>query len=431
MTRLPHVRWWIAWLLTAASVLNYLDRAALGAAAATIRDELQLSATDYSQIVNAFLVAYTVSYAAGGWLVGRIGPRRSFALTVSWWSAANMAHALAGGKAGLMGCRFALGLGEASFYPAALRSIAEWFRPADRAKPVGMILAGASLGAVLAPIVVAWMMAQPGIGWRGAFLVTGALGFLLLPAWLLLAHAPRGHRLLTPGEREYHATAGAEESDERPATYPELLRNPRTWLLIGVRSSTDAAWYLLLFWLAQYFQKARGFSLADVALFMWIPYATADAGALAGGWVSSGLVSRGIVPARARQVLMTAMALLMPLSLVGYLVPREQSALALALCSIATFAHMAWGTNLLTLHSDLFPRTSIATVMGITGAAGSVGGVIAGLVVGPLVDSTRSFLPVFVATAVCHPAASVVLALGMARLGIGNAATAAGGEVRR
>lgn len=413
--RLRHLRWWIAGVLMCASVLNYLDRAALGVASAAIKDELHLSASAYAAVINAFLAAYTLSYAGGGWLVDRIGTRRSVILTLCWWSLANMAHAFAGGLRSLMACRFLLGLGEASFYPAALRGIAEWFRPQDRSKPVGMILAGASLGAVLAPLVVAPLLTIPGIGWRGAFAITGAAGFLVLPLWLLLYRPPASHPLLTDEERALlpQREGGDQAAEERPWSVRRLLALPQARLLIAIRALTDAGWYLLLFWLMLYFQKARGFTPADVARYGWIPYATADLGALFGGWLSSLLILRGVTIIRARQRVMWSAALCLPLTLAAFFFPREAVLPALALFSVATFAHMTWGTNLLTLHSDLFPTGSIATMMGITGAAGSLGGILAQQGVGYLVDVTGSYLPVFVATSIGHPVAALVLWLAL------------------
>lgn len=412
--KLASLRWWIAAVLMAASVLNYLDRVALGVASAPIRDELGLSATQYALIVNAFLAAYTLSYGFGGMLVDRLGTRRSVVLTLVWWSLANMAHALAATQAHLMVCRFLLGLGEATFYPAAIRCAAEWFPPRERSKCVGMILAGASLGATLAPPLVAGMIAVPGIGWRGAFLVTGALGFLLLPAWLVLYRRPEEHPMLTPSEREYlEAHRPPAAAAARPWPVRAVMAHRQAWVVLAARMLTDAAWYLLLFWLILYLQKGRGFTPGMVAAYGWIPYAAADLGALCGGWASSTLIRRGWSVVRARTRCMAAFAMLLPACLAGYFAPAEAPWLAVLLISVATFGHMAWGTNSLTLHSDLFPTHTVATFMGITGAAGSIGGIVAQQAVGALVDLSGTYLPVFVAAACCHPVAAVVLLVGL------------------
>lgn len=423
-----NLRWWIAGLIVAASVLNYLDRTALSVASAAIRDELRLSNEQYARITNGFLIAYTFSYLFGGILVDRIGTRRALVGTISLWSLANMAHALAQRLGHLIGFRALLALGEAAFYPAAMRSLSEWFHPRDRAKPTGMLLAGASLGALLAPIVVAGMMRVEGIGWRGAFLVTGALGFLLVPPLLLLARPPHRNPLVGPEEREYLGALAAETGahTESPPPFRALLRRPAAWVLLLARLLTDAAWYLLLFWLLLYLQKQRGWTVEMVALFGWIPFAAADLGALAGGWFSSALVGRGMPVLRARAACMFGFALLLPASLAAYLLPQGEQAAAVALFSLATFGHMAWGANSLTLHGDLFPANCVATVMGLTGAAGALGGVAAQQALAPWVDRLGHYGPVFVATACLHPVAAVLIATTVPRFRLAGAGAAVG-----
>jgi len=413
--KIPNLRWWVAGLLVTASLLNYLDRTALGVAKADITAELQLSGTQYSWVVNSFLIAYTLSYLFGGMLVDRIGTRRSVGLSLSWWSLANMAHALAGSLGTLMGFRFMLGLGEAMFYPAAMRGIAEWFQPRDRSKAVGLLLGGASLGALIAPILVGSMQDMPGVGWRGAFVVTGALGFVLLPFWLYFQRTPREHPLLTEPERRYlEAGAGsAVPEGERRWTIREVLSVRQAWVILAARALTDAAWYLILFWLIGYLQETRGFTSAMVVKYGWIHLATADVGAVFGGWFSSMLIRRGMPLIAARTRSMFVFALLMTASLAGYLVPADMPFVALGLFSLATFGHMAWGANSLTLHSDLFPASRVATIMGITGAAGSLFAVAVNGIVGPLTDHFGNDAPVFIATGCLHPLAAVIIIVGL------------------
>jgi ACS family hexuronate transporter-like MFS transporter len=423
--RIPHLRWWIAGALMTASVLNYLDRSALGVASAHIIDDFHLSKSQYALIVNAFLLAYTLSYAVGGVLGDRLGARGTIGVTLAWWSAANMLHAAASGLRSLMAFRFLLGLGEAAYYPAALRAIAEWFPPRERSKPVGLLLAGASLGAVLAPLIVGHMMALPGIGWRGAFAFTGALGFLVLPFWLLLYRTPprHSHRPSTGHgslEADPDADPSAAKDDGAPepvshgkAPQPwrvrEILSQPQAWSLMLARLLTDGGWFLLLFWISLYLQKGRGFSDAQIRNYAWIPYAAADLGALTGGWLCSALIrgKAAVIPTRKR--CMVAFACLLPASLIGYLMPAGADTAAVAFLSLACFGHMAWGSNFLTLHSDVFPRHTVASIMGLSGAAGSIGGILAGQTVGILVDRTGTYLRVFIATSCLHPLAAMFL----------------------
>lgn len=406
--KMPYLRWWIAGLLVCGSVLNYLDRAALGFAATQIKAEFHLTETQYAAVISCFLAAYTLSYLVGGMVVDRLGTRRSFVLTLTLWSAANAAHALAASWEHLMALRFLLGLGEAAFYPAAMRACTEWFRPEDRSKPIGLFLGGASFGAVIAPVVMAGMMEMPGLGWRGAFAVTGLLGFVLVPVWLLVFRLPEKHPLLSEAERAYLAEvtrAGKERA--RPWPLAKLLRLPQSWVLIAARAATDASWYVLLFWLGKYFREVRGFTNADVLHWLWIPYAAADLGALSGGWISSGLIRRGMPLVRARTLCMLVFAFLLPATLAGFQSPS--AALALALISIGTFGHMAWGTNQLTLHSDLYPAHSVGTMMGVTGAAGAAAGVAVQMLLGASVDATQSYFILFLTTACLHPLAALLV----------------------
>lgn len=406
--KIPYLRWWIAALLVCGSVLNYLDRAALGFAATQIKTDFHLSETQYASIISSFLAAYTLSYLFGGALVDRLGTRRSFVLTIVVWSAANTAHALARSAGDFMALRFLLGLGEAAFYPAAMRACAEWFLPKDRSKPIGLFLGGASFGAVIAPVVMAGMMEIPEVGWRGAFVMTGALGFVLVPFWLALYRLPNRHPWLTVAEHGYLGEAlTAPGKRDRPWPVRKLLRLPQTGVLILARAMTDASWYVLLFWLGKYFREARGFNNEEVLYFLWIPYAAADIGALTGGWVSSGLIRRGAPIVATRTSCMLVFAMLLPCSLAGFLMPSSLG--GLALISVATFGHMAWGTNQLTLYTDLYPSHSVGTIMGITGAAGALAGIGVQLLLGWSLDETHSYFILFLTTACLHPVAALLV----------------------
>jgi ACS family hexuronate transporter-like MFS transporter len=197
----------------------------------------------------------------------------------------------------------------------------------------------------------------------------------------------------------------------------DVLAQPRAWILVLARGLTDASWNLLLFWMVLYLQRGRGFTDLMVAHTVWIPYATADLGALFGGWFSAQVIRRGMPLIAARRWCMLGFASLMTLTLAGFAAPSGQPYLALALFSIATFGHMAWGTNQLTLHSDLFPEERVATIMGITGAAGSIGGIIAGQSMGGLVDQLGTYLPVFITTACLHPLAGALVFVGLRKSG--------------
>ena len=415
--KISSLRWWITGILVLASVLNYVDRTALAVAAKTIKDQLHLTDTQYGGITNAFLLAYTISYFLGGVITDRIGTRASFLISLCGWSVANMAHALARGFLDLAAFRFGLGLFEAIYFPAAMRGFTEWFRPVDRSKAVGLMLAGASFGAVIAPPLVSWMMGQPSLGWRGAFVITGAIGFVLVPVWLFLYRPPALHPYLTGAERDYLQLDAPSRTPARRASLPnlaEVLAYPASRVIIPARAITDASWYLLLFWLIKYLQSERGFSLQLVQYVAWIPFAAADVGAIFGGWLSSRLIAKGMPIVQARQRCMVGFALILPITLVAYFLPPNMSFVAVGLFSLGCFGHMAWGANSLTLHTDVFPPDRVATMMGVTGAAGSLAGAIASLVGGWLVDQAggRHF-PIFLLTGTLHPIAAAIIYFGL------------------
>ncbi|MBM3459786.1 MAG: MFS transporter, partial [Armatimonadetes bacterium] len=429
--RLPfpsQVRWWIAAALVLGSILNYIDRSALGVAANTIRDELQINAAQYGFVTTAFLLAYTVSYLLGGLLVDRIGTRGGYLVSLCGWSVANMAHALSTSLGSLMFFRALLGLFEAIFFPAAMRAFTEWFHPRDRSKPVGWMLAGATIGAAITPTLVGWLMMPVaeggmGIGWKGAFVVTGAMGFLLVPLWLWIGYPPARNRFVGEAERRYlafgtpaaPASAGGEPTSEPKVPIRTILRQRETWILIPARAVTDASWYLLLFWLVLYLERERGFTLRQIAELGWIPFVAADLGAITGGWLSSRLIAAGLPVVTARRRCMALFAALLPATLVAYFLPRETPPLlTVLLFSLGTFGHMGWGCNSLTLHTDLFPPQRVATIMGITGAAGSLAGALAGLILGWLVTRAGDLhYPIFYTTALLHPGAAVVIFFGL------------------
>lgn len=404
-------------MLFAGSVINYLDRAALGVVMPQIRRDLHLSNQEYGWAVNAFLMAYMISYVAGGRLADRFGCRRLVSWTIAFWSAAGMAHALVRGLVGLSVARAALGLGEAAFYPAAMRGVSEWFPPRDRAKGVGLFLSALSLGTLISAPLVAWIAGR--FGWRAAFAVTGAVGFLLLPVWL------RWHRRIagvygTPDPSPEDEPA-ALRAPAAPLAY--ALRTRKYLCLLTARSFTDAAWYFYLFWMPGYFQEARGMSLAAVGRMLWIPYLAAGVGALVGAWISSALIHRGYVVDRARKLVMAPSALLGAAGGAAFFVPGDLS--ALALISAALFGHLMWSSNLHTAISEIAPPEHVAMLYGLTGAAGTLMGALAQLAIGPVVDKA-GYGPVFIGAGLAYVSAVCLLFAAGKIERIRQAAAAAG-----
>ena len=399
--KIPFLRWWIAVLLFGAAVLNYVDRQVLSTLAPTIQRDLGMDDRDYANIVNLFLVAYTLAYLVAGRLTDRLGTRASMAIFVSWWSLANALTAAASGLRSLGAFRFGLGLGEAGVWPAASKAVSEWFPARERALAIGFYTMGATVGATLAPYLIiplaafpyathfpalaAWL--EPGMGWRMAFIITGALGLLWLVPWLWLYRTPQQSRLISPEELKL-ITAGEETRNtvtETPWTWRQILTNPLVWLLLFGRLLTDPVWYFFQFWFPKYLNTERHVP-QDQLTITWVIYAAAGAGSLLGGWLSGRLVKRGVSPARSRLWVMLGCALLMPLS--PLIATVAQLDAAMVITATVVFAALAWLINISALIVDLIPRHSLGTVFSLIAAGSTLGGIlmntlVAAMIAGP------------------------------------------------
>ena len=404
MIKHNRVAWTVVVLLFCGSVINYMDRALLGIVMPQIRESLSISNKEYGLVVSCFLVMYMIFYVAGGRIADRIGYRRAFLANVVFWSVAAMLHSLARGLASLCVFRALLGIGEGGFYPTAMRGVASWFGPENRAKAVAVVLAGVAVGMLLAAPVMAWLTFH--YGWRAGFLVTGALGLLLVPPWLLFHR--KIQRLDAQGELSSAGRTAGETglAVEEGIPLREALRRRQYWFLLAARAITDAVWFFYLFWLPAYFQDIRGFDLPAVGKWLWIPYVGADIGGLAGAWISSGLVKRGFGLDRSRKAVMVASAALCLFGAASYYV--SSASVAVAFLSIAFFGQFSWGTNLHTVITETAPRKHLAVLYGITGAAGTMVGAIAQRVMGHLVDSV-GYEPAFLAAGVTFVLAIVLL----------------------
>lgn len=402
---LPPRRWGIVVLLAAFSVVNYLDRQALSVLAPTLRDELGITTAQYSYIVSAFLAAYAVGYLVAGRVLDRWGVKLGLAIALGVWSLAGIAHAAAIGWLSLAACRVVLGVGQSFNSPGGMKSLSEWIPRGERGLAAAVFSNANSLGAVLAPPIVA-ALALWG-GWRMAFLVVGAGGFVLLALWGWIYASPEKHRWLRPAEREIilrertEASPVVAPSASAPKTsYLDLLRDPVCRGLCLIRFFTDPFAYFLSFWLLDYFQTVRGFSLETVALLGWIPYlASPLLGGPLGGAMSDWLVRRGWEPRRARQRLMLTAALLTPMALIA--VRTEQTWLAIMIVTLLVAANSCWMVNLLTLATDLVPSRQVGSLVSLSGVTGSLGGIASTLLAGQWIGAV-GYVPVFTALGFVH-----------------------------
>jgi MFS transporter, ACS family, hexuronate transporter len=394
---IKNLRWYMAGLLCLSSELNYLDRQTLSVLASTIQKDLGFSTIDYSRITAAFLFSYTVMYAVSGRLMDYLGTRRGLMIFVSGWSLANMAHALARTATHLVGYRILLGATEAAVIPAGVKAVSEWFPVKERALAVGIFNAGTAIGsAIAAPLVSAIALRY---GWRAAFVITGALGFVWVALWAIAYRLPGVHPRLAEAERQL-ILGGESEHEPAQAGVPvaRLLRMPEAWACILARVCTDPISYFLNFWIPKFLQEERGFTLAQVGQFVWIPFVALAVGNLASGAIPRLLIARGWPLDRARKRTMLAVSCAMPV--LCLLVTQVQSpALAVAVVAGLMFGHAAWGN--ITLPAELFPRHVVATVTGLGGALGGLAGALTQLGIGVVV-ARFSFTPVFAVCSVMY-----------------------------
>ena len=393
---IKNLRWGVAGMLCLSSELNYLDRQTLSVLAATIQQELHLTDVDYSRVTSAFLVSYTIMYAVSGRLVDVLGTRRSFLIFVSGWSVANMLHGFARTAGQLAFFRFLLGAAEPANFPGGVKAVSEWFPMRERPLAVGIFNAGTALGGALAVPIVSFIALQ--WGWRWAFVVTGSLGFAWVALWAAFYRLPHEHPRLGAEERELILRDSASEPPATPVSVARLLRMREAWGCILARVLTDPVSYFLNFWIPKYLQAERGFSLADIGRYGWIPFAALTAGNIFSGAMPRWLVSRGLSLDRARKVTMFGVSLAMPL--LCFLVTRvEGSGLALAVMSALFFGHAAWGN--ITLPAEVFPKHVVGTVSGFGGALGGVAGILTQLAIGWVVMNL-SYAPLFAAMSVTY-----------------------------
>jgi ACS family hexuronate transporter-like MFS transporter len=392
-TYIRHLRWYIILLFFFATIISYVDRQALSVNAPQLRRDLGLSATQYSYLVTAFLVAYTIGPVLAGRLIDAIGTRLGMTCAIVWWSVAASLHGFGSSLTAFLALRFCLGLGEAGTLPSTIKAVSEWFPIRDRSMATSIFSAGTAIGAVVAVPIVAFATAW--LGWRASFLVTGLLGFLWLIPWFLWYGRPEDHPRLSPDERTRILTERVPSSTE-PRSSLDVLRHRKPWGVILGRFTVDPVWQFYLFWLPSYLVQQRGFSLRDVGLFGWIPFLATDAGSLTGGWLSGRVLERTGNLTHARRVVLAAGAIGTLAGLPAVWVSQAWLCVVFVCC--AAFAIGLWAPTALTLCADIMPRGAVGTMTGLSSVGAGLGGIILTPVIGWLVDH-YSYVPVFVLAA--------------------------------
>ena len=404
-----HYRWVVCGLLFLATTINYIDRQVIGILKPTLQGRFGWSEIDYGDLVFSFQLAYAIGFLFAGRIMDRFGTKKGYALALTVWSIAAIATAWApaygapvsavlvvfgmkygAAVAGFLLARFVLGLGEAGNFPAAIKTVAEWFPRRERALATGIFNAGTNVGAIITPLVVPFVTVR--FGWEWAFIGTGAIGLGWLAIWSAMYQHPEQHPRVTARELAYIRADPPDTTARVP--WLTLIAHRQTWAFAVGKLMTDPIWWLYLFWIPDFFSRNYGLSLLELGPPIVVIYLVADVGSVGGGWLSSSLIRRGwsVNAARKTAMLICASAVV-PIVFASRVTSMWE---AVALISLAASAHQGWSANLFTLSSDMFPRHAVGSVVGIGGFAGAVGGMVIAKITGYILQTTGSYLPVFI-----------------------------------
>ena len=385
----PRLRWWICGVLFLATTANYIDRQVIGVLKPTLQKDLGWSEIDYSNIVFWFQVAYAGGYLFAGRLMDRIGLRIGYTLAIFLWSIAAMSHAFARTVFGFSAARFGLGLAEGGNFPAAIKAISEWFPKKERAFATGLFNAGCNVGAIITPLAVPYITVT--IGWPAAFLMTGAIGFVCMVAWMLIYRPPEKHPNLSTAELDYIRSDPPDPP--APIAWLELLRYRSTWAFVVGQSMSSPFWWFYLFWIPGFLSDRYGINLLQMGPPLVMIYLISDFGSIAGGWLSSALIKRGWNINTARKFALLICALFVVPVFFTSMAPNVW--IATLLIALAASGHQAWAANNYTLVSDTMPRRTVSSIVGIGGMAGALAGMFFAKFVGYVLEWTHSYKLLF------------------------------------
>jgi ACS family hexuronate transporter-like MFS transporter len=387
-----YFRWIICILLLLGTTKNYMDRQVLGVLKTTLQHDLGWNDIDYGNLVLAFQAAYAAGMILVGRLVDRLGTRLGYALAMAFWSLASMGHALGSSFTSFVIARSAVGFGEAGVFPASIKTVAEWFPKKERALATGIFNAGTNAGAIVTPLTVPWITVH--WGWRWAFVITGALGFVWLLFWLWLYRKPEEHPRVSKAELTY-----IRSDPSGPITkikWINLFPHRQTWAFVMGKFMTDPIWWFYLFWIPDFLQRRHGLALIKIGLPIMVIYLISDVGSIGGGWLSSRLIQRGKSINASRKIAMLVCALCVLPIVFAYRTDSMWE--AVFLIGLAAAGHQGFSANLFTLTSDIFPTQVVASVVGIGGMAGAIGGMLIAAIVGHVLQWSGSYMvPFFIA----------------------------------
>ena len=388
-SKLGKYRWTILSLIFFATTINYLDRQVIS----LLKDDylepmFHWTETDYANIVVVFQIAYALGMLGVGWVIDRVGTKLGYALALAVWSIAAICHSAARSTLGFMTARGVLGVSEAGNFPAAIKTVAEWFPKKERALATGLFNSGSNVGAIIAPltvplIAVAW-------GWQWAFIITGSIGLLWLIFWLAIYEIPAKHKKLSKLEFTYinsdKESILENNSPQEKISWFKLLTFRQTWAYFIGKFLTDPVWWFYLFWLPSFLNKQYHMTKTDLALPIAVVYTMTTFGSIFGGWLSGNFIKKGWPIYKARMVAMLIFALCVTPVVFAQYLGQFNHWYAVLIVGLAASAHQAWSANIFTTASDMFPRKAVASVTGIGGMAGAVGGILIAKLAGALLD---------------------------------------------
>lgn len=390
------LRWFIVFMLFVATGLSFLDRQVLSIAIIKIQEEFDITDVQYGLVNTSFLISYALMFTLGGWLIDRVGGKTGLAISVGLWSVANSLHAVMNSFSQLLTFRFFLGMGEGGCFPGAAWTVYRWFDKKERALANGIAIGGSAIGAVVAPPLTIWLSGN--YGWRGGFLIPGLIGIVWVIVWLLV-----------PWKKENMAPVMAnEEPGSKPVPFLNLLKLKPTWVFILIRFLLDPVFYFMMFWIPKYLSSVRNVSFEAIGSLFWMPFLALGIANILGGWLSGRLIERGFSVNKARKTIMGLAALLTLAAPAIEWVSTVNG--AIALMAVFMFAHGFWITNYITAISDMFGQQATSTVVGLSGTAGAVAGLLLNPLMGVVIQQ-YSYRPLWIASGLLYPLAFILFIL--------------------
>ncbi len=418
MLKIKNLRWLIVGLLFVATALSFLDRQVLSISILKIQDDLNVSDVQYGWVNTGFLIAYALMFTLGGWLIDKFGTRVGLAVSVGLWSLSNAMHGMVQNVWHLGTARFFLGIGEGGCFPGVAKGVTEWFPQKHRALAMGIAIGGAALGAVIAPPLTVYLISI--FGWRGAFVATGILGGFWVLVWLIFFQKPRKSRFITKEELALIEDEGVKqqekEGQDKKTSIPLklILRTKEAWGLISIRFLLDPVFYFFMFWIPKYLSEERGVSFERIGELFWIPFFALGVSNIIGGGVSDRLIKSGMSVSRARKLVMGLAALLTmvaPLTVVA-----SSAEIAILFMSLFMFAHGFWITNYITVTSELFGKNATSTMVGMSGSAGAIAGLLVNPLIGRIAES-YSYMPMWIVSGIMYPLGFIILLVTIRNIG--------------